>query len=73
MDLRAGGSKVSTEELWGERPHRQMRCLDVGPGDLPSFGERYCRVELMRLASQREQSVADGVAVLGLVEYLPVE
>ena len=40
MDLRAGGSEVSAEELWGERPHRQMGCLDVGPGDLPSFGER---------------------------------
>jgi hypothetical protein len=50
-----------------------MRCLDVGPGDLPSFGERYCRVELMRLASQREQSVTDGVGIFGLVEYLSVE
>ena len=71
--LRAGGGKVSAEELWGERPHRQMRCRDVGPGDLPTFGERYCRVELMRLASQREQSVADGVGTLRLVEYLSVE
>jgi hypothetical protein len=73
MDLRAGGSKVSTEELWGERPHRQMGCLDVGPGDLPSFGERDRRVELMRLASQREQSVAGGVGIFRLGEYLPVE
>jgi hypothetical protein len=71
--LRAGGSKVSTEELWGERPHRQMGCLDVGPGDLPFFGERDRRVELMRLAAQREQRVADGVGILWLVEYLPVE
>jgi hypothetical protein len=30
-------------------------------------------VELMRLASQREQSVAGGVGILRLGEYLPVE
>src|SRR5581483_6883595 len=37
-DLRAGSSKVATDELGRERPHRQLSRLYVGPRDVTVLG-----------------------------------